>query len=83
MAKTAKQLVQAISDKDLKICVEELIDFHYSCILKTGLVREFATELVNNLGFGVANYKLKIAEDMIMTEAATRFTNIPVCSKNK
>ena len=74
--KTAQQLVQAMNNKDLKICVDEIVDFHASCVLKSGLVREFASELVNNLGDGVVPYKLKMAEEIILLEAARRFAQL-------
>ena len=73
---TAKQMVRFISNLNLKICVDEIIDFHNTGVLKTGLVREFAHELVNNLGEAVAPYKVKIAEDIILLEAATRFSEM-------
>jgi hypothetical protein len=72
---TANQMVKFIKNTNLKICVDELIDFHQTGILKTGLVREFAQGLVENLGQSVVPYKLKIAEDLILMEAATRFSD--------
>ena len=73
---TAKEMVEFINNRNLKICVDELIDFHSTGILKTGLVREFASELVNNLGQSVMPYKLKIEEDLILMEAATRLSDV-------
>ena len=73
---TAKQLVRFIADRNLKICVDEIIDFHNTGVLKTGLVREFALELVNNIGWTIIPYKIKMAEDIILMEAATRFSEM-------
>lgn len=74
--KTAKQMVKVISNSNLKKHVDELIDFHRTGILKDGMTKEFANQLVANLGEAVMPYKLQMAENLILMEAATRFANM-------
>jgi len=73
---TTKEMVKFISNSNLKRCIDELLDFHETGILPTGLVREFANEIVEKLGSSVMPYKLKMAEDIILLEAATRFSEM-------
>jgi len=56
----------------LKECLREIFDLHSTGILKEGLVRDFADEVV----FKITNdspTKLKIAEDVLLREAARRY----------
>jgi len=64
--------VREISGIGLRECLREIFNLHNTGILKEGLVRDFANEVV----FKVTNdnpTKLKIAEDTLLREAARRY----------
>lgn len=56
----------------LRESLKELFEMHNTGILKSGLVRDFATDVVLKVTKDHAT-KLKIAEDTLLEEAARRY----------
>ena len=67
-----KAEAKKIRPMGLRRCVEELFEMHETGILESGLVRDFATDVVLAVTKDHAT-KLKIAEDTLFEEAARRY----------
>lgn len=67
-----KSEAKKIRPMGLRKCMEELFDWHNTGILESGLVRDFAEDVV----FKVTKdnqHKLQIAEGVLLKEAARRY----------
>ena len=71
MSTAITALIEEKHDIYLADCVREILDWHQTGILKGGKVRGLADEVV-----AISNspeYKLRMAEDLVLKEAAKRF----------
>ena len=69
-----KSEARDIRPMGLRKCLEELFEMHKTCILKSGLVKDFAEDVVFKVTKDHTT-KLKIAEDTLFEEAARRYLN--------
>jgi hypothetical protein len=67
-----KAEVEKIRPMGLRECLEELFELYETGVLKSGLVRDFANDVVLEITKDHAT-KLKIAEDTLLEEAARRY----------
>ena len=63
---------RAIRPMGLRRCLEELFELYKTGILESGLVRDFANDVVLKVTKDHST-KLKIAEDTLLQEAASRY----------
>lgn len=64
--------IEDVRPVGLRECIRELFEWHNTGVLKKGLVRDFADDIVFKTTSDHST-KLKIAKDVILKEAARRY----------
>lgn len=71
---TIQKIVSEKSDDLLKMCVQELFEYHKTCVLKPdALTRMIEDEIFSIIGVGNETMSLRITETSIFEEAARRW----------